>query len=94
MRIHNIAKTEMRNHRRGLHKAIFSQNNNKTLGTDKLVSEIFKSCYDILSPFLLKLYNRMLNNSEYPLSWGGRYNYAGFNKKVITKLLRITVVSL
>ena len=38
--------------------AIFSQKNNKSTGTDQLCSELFKALYDIISPFLLALFNR------------------------------------
>ena len=50
--------------------AIFSQKNNKSTGTDQLCSELFKASYDIISPFLLALFNRLLANSEYPRLWG------------------------
>ncbi|XP_060567678.1 uncharacterized protein LOC132726376 [Ruditapes philippinarum] len=53
-----------------LREAIFSQNNNKSPGYDKLTCEIFKAAYDIMSPLLLKLYNRLFINSEYPKVWG------------------------
>ena len=45
-----------------LHTAIFSQKNNKSCGLDELSSELFKSSFDIISPFLLKLYNRLPEN--------------------------------
>ena len=47
----------------------FSQKNNKSTGTDLLCAELFKSSFDILSPFLLKLYNRLLINVEYLRLW-------------------------
>lgn len=50
--------------------AIFSQNNNKSTGTDCLCAELFKESFDIISPFLLKLYNRLFSNGEYPRLWG------------------------
>ena len=53
-----------------LRKVIFSLNNNKSPGTDSLTSEILKSAYDFISPFLLSLYNRMFNSGEYPRAWG------------------------
>ena len=53
-----------------LRSAIFSQNNNKMPGIDSIPSEIFKASYDIISPFLLSLYNRMYVTGEYPRSWG------------------------
>ena len=53
-----------------LRKVIFSLNNNKSPGIDSLTSEILKSAYDFISPFLLSLYNRMFNSAEYPRAWG------------------------
>ena len=50
--------------------AVFSQKNNKSTGTDQLCAELFKAAYDIISPFLLRLFNRLLSNSEYPRLWG------------------------
>ena len=32
--------------------------------------EILKASYDYISPFLLILYNRLLNTGEYPRAWG------------------------
>ena len=37
---------------------------------DDIKSEIFKISFDLISPFLLKLYNRLFQNGEYPRSWG------------------------
>ena len=48
----------------------FSQKNDKSTGSDFLCAELFKSSYDIITPFLLKLYNRLLLNGEYPRLWG------------------------
>ena len=53
-----------------LKKAVFSQKNNKSTGTDLLCAELFKSSFDIICPFLLKLYNRLFANGEYPRLWG------------------------
>lgn len=53
-----------------LRKAIFHQKNNKSPGVDNLIAETFKISYDIISPFLLKLYNRLFLNGEYPRAWG------------------------
>ena len=50
--------------------ALFSQKNNQSTGTDLLCAELFKSSFDIIKPFLLKLYNRLLINGEYPRLWG------------------------
>ena len=53
-----------------LRDAIFHQKNNKSPGIDNLSSELFKISFDIVSPFLLKLYNRLFSNGEYPRCWG------------------------
>lgn len=53
-----------------LRSAIFSQNNNKMPGIDNIPSEILKASYDVISPLLLSLYNRMYATGEYPRSWG------------------------
>ena len=53
-----------------LKKAIFSQKNNKSSGTDLLCAELFKLSFEIICPFLLKLYNRIFTNGEYPRLWG------------------------
>ena len=44
-----------------MQSAVFSQNNNKTLGTDDITtsSEIIKASSDLNSSFLLNLYNWM-----------------------------------
>ena len=61
-----------------LNTAIFSQNNNKSTSTDRLCAELFKDSIDIVSPFLLKLYNRLFLNEEYPRLWGERIIYPIF----------------
>ena len=53
-----------------LREAIFSQKNGKSCGLDHLCAELFKHSFDIISPFLLKLFNRLFSNGEYPKSWG------------------------
>ena len=53
-----------------LRDAIFSQNNNKSPGLDLLTSEMFKSAYNIISPLLLKLYNKVFSSGNYPSAWG------------------------
>ena len=57
-----ITETEIKN-------AVFSQKNNKSSGTDNLSAELFKCSYDIISPFLVKLFNRLFSNGEYPMAW-------------------------
>ena len=37
---------------------------------DHLNRELFKISFDIISAFLLKLYNRLYSNGEYPTAWG------------------------
>ena len=58
-----ISENELKN-------AVFAQKNNKSTGSDLLCAELFKSSYDIITTFLLKLYNRLLLNGEYPRLWG------------------------
>ena len=53
-----------------LKEAVFSQKNGKSCGLDNLCTELFKNSYDIISPFLLKLFNRLFTNGEYPKAWG------------------------
>ena len=53
-----------------LKEAVFHQKNNKSPGVDNLNAELFKISFDIISPFLLKLFNRLFQNAEYPRSWG------------------------
>ena len=47
-----------------LRSAISSQNNNKSPDEDNVIAEIFKSGFDLLSPFLLKLYNKLFNSVD------------------------------
>ena len=53
-----------------IREAIFSQKDNKSPGIDNITSEILTASYDYISPFLLILYNRLLNTGEYPCAWG------------------------
>ena len=53
-----------------LKTAVFSLKNNKSSGSDRLCAELFKESFYIVSPFLLKLYNRLFSNGEYPPLWG------------------------
>ena len=52
-----------------LKKVIFSLKSNKNPGIDGLTGEIFKSSYDILSPFLLRLFNVVFSSGCYPTQW-------------------------
>ena len=47
-----ITESELKN-------ALFQQKNNKSHGIDLLSAEIFKISFGLISPFLLKLYNRL-----------------------------------
>ena len=58
-----ITNTELLN-------AIMHQKNNKSPGIDNLIVETLKISFDIISPFLLKLFNRLFSNGEYPKAWG------------------------
>ena len=51
-------------------QAVFSQNNSKSPGTDKLIAEVFKHSFDIISPFLTMFYNKIFKNGLFPDSWG------------------------
>jgi hypothetical protein len=53
-----------------LKHAVFSQNNGKSSGIDTIFAEIYKHSFDIIAPFLLSLFNRLLSKGEYPTSWG------------------------
>lgn len=68
----NVSHTEMDSEitLTELREAVFHQKNNKSPGIDSLNAELFKISFDIISPFLLKLYNRLFLNGEYPQSWG------------------------
>ena len=72
-----------------LRDAIFHQKNNKSPGIDNLSSELFKISFDIVSPFLLKLYNRLFSNGEYPRCWG-RESLFLFSKAEIEMRPKIT----
>ena len=62
----NITEQEIR-------KALFKQKNGKASGPDDISAEILKASYDIVSPLLVKLYNKLFNNAEYPENWSMGY---------------------
>ena len=51
-------------------RAVFMQKSGKSPGKDELPSEIIKSAYELISPFLVNLYNKMFENGEYPAERG------------------------
>ena len=52
-----------------IQKVINSLKNNKACGIDNIIGEIFKNCYDLIQPFILKLFNILFKNGIYPESW-------------------------
>ena len=62
----NILEQEIR-------KALFKQKNGKANGPDDISAEILKASYDIVCPNLVKLFNKLFNNAEYPESWSLGY---------------------
>ena len=62
----NISEQEIR-------CAVFKQKNGKSCGPDDLSAELIKSSYDIISPYLISLFNDLFNNGVYPESWGLGY---------------------
>ena len=57
-----ISETELRN-------AVFQQKNNKACGPDKISAEIIKSAYEVISQYLLHLYNDLFEKGTYPETW-------------------------
>mgnify|MGYP000008813254 CR=1 FL=1 len=49
---------------------MFSQNNNKSIGIDTIVAEIYKCSFDTISPFILTIFNTISHTGIYPESWG------------------------
>jgi hypothetical protein len=49
--------------------AVFAQNNSKSPGPDNLIAEGFKHLFDIISPFIVKLYNEIFTHGMFPESW-------------------------
>ena len=50
--------------------AVFEQKKSKSSGTDNLISEVSKNSFDIIYPFLLSLFNKLLDSGIFPESWG------------------------
>jgi len=51
-------------------RAIFAQNNSKSPGPDTINAKMLKNTFNILSQFLLCLFNKLLSKGEYPSTWG------------------------
>ena len=56
-----------------LRRAVFKQNNGKSPGPDKIPAEIIKASYEHIAPYLLKTYNKLFQNADYPENWGQGY---------------------
>ena len=52
-----------------IRKAIFKQKNGKACGPGDIFTETLKAAYIIISSQLVKLFNRVFNDSEYPENW-------------------------
>ena len=52
-----------------IQKAISKQKNGKACWPDDISTDILKAAYDIISPQLVKLFNRVFNDAEYPENW-------------------------
>ena len=48
---------------------IKSLKSNKACGIDDIIGEIFENSYDLIQPFILKLFNILFKNCIYPESW-------------------------
>ena len=73
-----------------LRSAIFSQKDNKSPGIDNIPSKIIKAPYEFISPFLIKIYNRIDNTGENPRSCGDGIITTLFKKAIQT--MRKTIV--
>ena len=72
-----------------IRKAVFKQKNGKSSGPDDISSELIKSAYDVIAPYILSLFNDLYDKSEYPESWGLGYIvpiYKGGDPKNAKKL--------
>ena len=56
-----------------IRKAVIKQKNGKSSGPGDLNTEIVKASYDIISPYIVSLFNNLFDKSEYPESWGLGY---------------------
>jgi hypothetical protein len=77
--------------------AVFAQKSGKSPGTDKLVAEVFKSSFSIISPFLTKLYCKLFNDGIFPQNWeegiivpifkGGKHEAKNFRGITLNNIL-------
>ena len=51
----------------------YLRKNGKASGPDDISAEILKASYDIISPFLVNLYNKLFINAEHPENWSLGY---------------------
>ena len=56
-----------------IRKALFKQKNGKASGPDEISAEILKASYNVISPYLVKLFNMLFNDADYPESWSLGY---------------------
>ena len=72
----------------------FKQKNGKSSGPDDLTTEIVKASYDIISPYIVSLFNNLFDNSKYPENWGLGYTipiFKGGDSKDATNYRGITL---
>ena len=50
--------------------AVYSQNNGKCPGMDKVTAEIYKCSFTHINNFLVRLFNKIFNDGTYPEAWG------------------------
>ena len=77
-----------------IRQAVFNQKSGKSPGPDELTAELIKASYDIISPHLTSILNRLFDNSEYPESWGLGYIvpiYKGGDSKLAQNYRGITL---
>lgn len=62
--------------------AVFAQNNGRSHGADLLIVEVFKYSYDIILPYLLKLYQTIIIRVMYFQFWKLSRRVGGDIKKL------------
>jgi hypothetical protein len=66
-------------------EAIYSQNDNKSCGTDTLIAEIYKRSFPFISQIILELCNIIFESVEYPTSCGSEITLPIFKGGDINK---------